>query len=333
MKATINQIAKLAGVSTATVSNVINDKREKVSDKTRERVNQIIKEEGYILNRVASSMVTKRTKTLGLIIPDITNPFFPELARGVEDFASANDYTVILCNSDNKLEKEESYIEMLQEKMVDGIIITASRARLSLDGKLKDSSVPIVSVDREISGLDASGQIIVDNEEGEYTAVKYLLEKGYRKIVHLSGPMSLKTAQNRYKGFLKAYKEMGINPIENHLYVGDYSTEWGYEASKKIIENKESVECFTCGNDLIALGVYRTMHECKIKVPDEIGIVGYDDIYMASIVTPALTTVRQPSYEMGYKAAELIINKILHGNSFKIERTLKAELVIRESTI
>ncbi len=329
---TINQIAKLAGVSTATVSNVINNKIGKISDETRDRVLQIIKEEGYIPNRIASSMVTKQTKTIGLIIPDISNPFFPDLARGVEDFASENDYTVILCNSDNQLSKEETYIEMLQEKMVDGIIIGASRSRTTVSGELLNSRVPIVSVDRKIAELDDDAQVIVDNEEGVFQAVTYLLERGYRRICHLSGPIELKTAKDRYNGFLRAHKTAGLEPMKNHLYAGSYTTDWGYEASKQILKERNDIECFMCGNDLIALGVYRTLHEQDLRVPEDIAVVGYDDIYVSSVVSPSLTTVRQPSYQMGYRAAETLINKIKTGQFKKYTLPLQAELVIRDST-
>ena len=329
---TINQIAKLAGVSTATVSNVINNKSKKISDETRERVLQIIKEEGYIPNRVASSMVTKQTKTIGLIIPDISNPFFPDLARGVEDYASENDYTVILCNSDNKLDKEEAYLEMLYEKMVDGIIIGASRSRTTVSGELLNSRVPVVSVDRKINELEDDAQIIVDNEEGVFQAVTYLLEKGYRKICHLSGPIELKTARDRYSGFLRAYEAAGVEPMSDHLYSGTYTTDWGYEASNSVLEMKQDIDCFICGNDLIALGVYRTLHERLLRVPEDIAVVGYDDIYVSSVVSPSLTTIRQPSYQMGYRAAETLIHKIKSGQFKKYTLPLKAELIIRDST-
>lgn len=329
---TINHIAKLAGVSTATVSNVINNKLGKISDGTRDRVLQIIKEEGYIPNRVASSMVTKQTKTIGLIIPDISNPFFPDLARGVEDFASENDYTVILCNSDNKLDKEETYIEMLQEKMVDGIIIAASRSRTTVSGELLNSRVPIVSIDRKIAELDDDAQVIVDNEEGVFQAVTYLLKKGYRNICHLSGPIELKTAKDRYSGFLRAYKEAGIEPMASHLHAGSYTTDWGYEISSQILSDRTDIDCFTCGNDLIALGVYRTLHERGLKVAEDIAVVGYDDIYVSNVVSPGLTTIRQPSYQMGYRAAETLINKIRTGQFIKYTLPLRAELIIREST-
>jgi LacI family transcriptional regulator len=188
MKITIKDIARLADVSIATVSMIVNKKDDRITETTRARVLKVIEEQGYVPNRVASSMITKTTKTIGLIIPDIANPFFPELARGVEDKANAEGYTVILCNSDNKLTKEDAYIDMLQEKMVDGIIFTASSSRTSVSSALQKVKVPVITVDRDIPDLRKQGKITVDNEEGAYDAVLHMIDSGYKKIYHLSGP-------------------------------------------------------------------------------------------------------------------------------------------------
>ncbi|PKM54829.1 MAG: LacI family transcriptional regulator [Firmicutes bacterium HGW-Firmicutes-5] len=332
MKVTIKHIAELAGVSIATVSKVINHKDEKITHQTRDRVLEVIKEQGYIPNRVASSMVTKRTKTLGLMIPDITNPFFPELARGVEDGANEMGYTLILCNSDNDLQKEESYLEMLQEKMVDGIIFTASSRRTTMSSAFLKLTIPVVSVDREIEGLKLEGKITVDNEKGAFEAVCYLLEKGYRKIYHISGPLLSKTAKDRYAGFIRAHKEKGIMPIEDHLLEGNYTSTWGYDYTKKLIEEQVDFDSLFCGNDLIALGAYKALHEKNIRIPEDIGIIGFDDIYMAEIVSPGLTTVRQPSYSMGYKAAEMMLDRIKNKDGIQKEWVLESKLIIRGST-
>ena len=310
MKVTIKQIANKAGVSIATVSKIVNKKDERISQATRDRVLSIIEQEGYVPNTVARSMVTKRTKSIGLIIPDISNPFFPDMARGVEDYANEHGYSLILCNSDNDINKEEKYLGLLQEKMVDGIIITASSSRTDESPKIKGINIPIVSVDRDIDGLDDNDKVTVDNEGGAYEAVTFLLNKNYKKILHISGPLISKTAKDRYKGYKRAHKDYNIDLINNHLYEGKYTAESGYEAITKMIEDKVDFDSVFCGNDLIALGVYKAFHERNIKVPEDIGIVGFDDIYMAAIVSPELTTVHQPSYQMGFKSVELLINKI-----------------------
>ena len=302
MKVTIKHIAKLADVSTATVSKVVNHKDNNISEQTRARVLAIIKEEGYVPNRIASSMVTKTTKTLGLIIPDITNPFYPILARGVEDAANDQGYTVILCNSDNKSKKEELYIKILQEKMVDGIIFTVASHHTSLDSIINRINIPIVLVDRKIEGIKDEAIVKVDNECGAFDAVCYLIERGYKAIYHIAGPMSIWTSRQRYQGYLRAHKEKDVEVLADHIMEGEFTTQWGYEAVKKLIVNKIKFDSLLCGNDLIALGVYKAVHELGTNIPEDIAVVGYDDIYMAGILVPELTTVRQPSYEMGYKA-------------------------------
>lgn len=332
MKATIKDIARLADVSTATVSKVVNGKDEKISAATRMRVIKIIEDVGYVPNRIASSMVTKKTKTLGLIIPDIANPFFPELARGAEDLANKEGYTLILCNSDNSLEKEDAYIDMLQEKMVDGIIFTASSSRTEVSSALKRVRIPVITVDRDIDGLKSQKKIVVDNEVGAYEAVTHMIDRGYKRIYHISGPMTSKPAQQRYKGYLRAHEEKGLNPFENHLLSGTYTGDWGFKSVEKLISQKAQFDGIFCGNDLIALGALKALHSQNIKVPERVGLVGYDDIYMAQMVTPELTTVNQPNYEMGYQAAQMLVGMI-QGKTVKSNKdALKTKLVVRGTT-
>lgn len=332
MKATIKDIARLAEVSTATVSKVVNGKDEKISAATRMRVMKIIEDVGYVPNRIASSMVTKKTRTLGLIIPDIANPFFPELARGAEDLANKEGYTLILCNSDNSLEKEDAYIDMLQEKMVDGIIFTASSSRTQVSSALKRVRIPVITVDRDIDGLKSQKKIVVDNEMGAYEAVIHMLERGYERIYHISGPMTSKPAQQRYKGYLRAHEEKGKVPFEGHLISGTYTGDWGFESVEKLIAQNAKFDGVFCGNDLIALGALKALHSHNIQVPDQVGLVGYDDIYMAQMVTPELTTVNQPNYEMGYQAAQMLVGMI-QGKTLKQNKdALKTKLVIRGTT-
>ncbi len=332
MKVTIKDIARLADVSTATVSKVVNGKDEKISAATRARVMDIIETSGYVPNRIASSMVTKKTKTLGLIIPDITNPFFPELARGVEDVANKEGYTLILCNSDNSLEKEDAYIDMLQEKMVDGIIFTASSSRTEVGTALKRVRIPVITVDRDIDGHKSQRKIVVDNEDGAFEAVTYMLERGYHKIYHISGPMTSKPAQQRYRGYLRAHEEKGLTPPSGHLLSGTYTGEWGVQGVNKLVEHQVDFDGIFCGNDLIALGALKALHHHGVDVPNTVGLIGYDDIYMAQMVSPELTTVKQPNYEMGYQAGKLLIGMIQGDNDTPALSPLKTHLIVRGTT-
>ena len=332
MKVTIKEIAKLADVSIATVSKVVNNKDEKISAATRERVLAIIKETGYVPNRVASSMVTKRTNTIGLLIPDIANPFFPELARGAEDLANKLGYMLILCNSDNKVAKEDAYLEMLQEKMVDGILFVASSQRTELSSALQRVAVPVITVDREISGLTVQAMITVNNEIGAYEAVNYMINRGYRKIYHLAGPQTSLPARQRYEGYMRAMKEQDIPFPVKHLMEGRFSSNWGVEAVSQLLDDGIEFDGLFCGNDLIALGALKCLHQNGIIVPDQIGVVGFDDINMAQLASPELTTVKQPNYEMGYRAADLLIKTIQGVQTHQRDYILKTQLIRRGTT-
>ncbi|MDW7660943.1 MAG: LacI family DNA-binding transcriptional regulator [Bacillota bacterium] len=332
MKITIKDIAKMADVSTATVSKIVNHKDQNISQATRQKVLDLIETHNYVPNRVASSMITKKTNSIGLIIPDITNPFFPEVARGVEDYANMEGYHVVLCNSDNDLDKEVSYIGMLQEKMVDGIIFTSSSLRNKVSKEFLRLQIPVITVDRDITGMRAQGKITVDNMTGAYQGVSYMIERGYKKILHLGGPMTSKPALDRFEGYKTALNDHGIKYDEKLFFEGNYNAQWGYEGVTQAITNNLEFDGIFCGNDMIAIGAIKALNEKGISVPENIGVIGFDDIYMATVVTPNLTTVRQPNYRMGYKAAEMLIELIKHPERKMKDVVLKTKLVIREST-
>lgn len=332
MKITIKDIARLSDVSIATVSKIINRKDQDISEATREKVLQVMEEHNYIPNTVARSLVTKKTKTIGLVIPDIRNPFFPELARGAEDKANEEGYNVIFCNTDDVLEKEERYIDMMIEKMVDGIIFTASSKRMLGLDHLKLSAIPIVVVDRDISFKGVKGRVVVDNRKGAYMAVKHLTDCGYRHIVFISGPLTNKPDIERWEGCKEALGELGVPEDKILIFEGNYKSGWGYEAVKLLLEKKIPFDGIFCGDDLIAIGAMKGLKEEGIKVPEQVGIVGFDDIYMAKLMEPELTTIRQPNYEMGYRAAEMLI-RVLEGMEGDQHVVLDTKLVIRKTTM
>lgn len=332
MKITLKEIAAIAGVSTTTVSKILNKKDQKLSEATRQRVLKIADEYNYIPNSLARSMVTKRTRTLGLIVPDITNPFFPEIARGVEDKANEEGYNIIFCNTDDDLEKEERNISMLIEKMVDGIIILPSSKRTTDFNSLKNISMPIVLVDRDVDIKNVQAKVLVDNYDGSYSAVKYLLDKGYRKIAFITGPLTSVTALQRLKGYKHALDEYNVKFDESYILEGSFRRSWGRDAVKRLIEEKKSFDAVFCGNDLIAISTMKTIKEYGYKVPEQIGVLGYDDIYISEMVEPPLSTVRQPKYLMGYKAAQITINAIEKKSTKGEIALLKTELIVREST-
>ncbi|MTI69216.1 MAG: LacI family transcriptional regulator [Firmicutes bacterium] len=333
MKITIKDIASLSGVSTTTVSKILNNKDKDISKETRDKVLKVIKEKNYVPSTVARSMVTRKTKTIGLVIPDITNPFFPELARGVEDKANELGYNIMFCNTDDDLDKEEKYINMLVEKMADGIIFTQSDKRTEGFKNISLKSIPIILIDRDMDYEGIKGKVLVNNFDGAYKGVSYLLKKNYKKIAFISGPLTLNTGLERFKGYKKALKDFNVEYDDNFVIIGEYKREWGFEAIDKLMDKNLDFEAVFCGNDLIAISVIKKLKELGKSIPEDVAVLGFDDIYMADLIEPELTTIRQPNYKMGYKAAELLINVLENPNKKMNEKIiLDTELIIRKST-
>ena len=328
MKMTIKEIAELAGVSTATVSKILNGKDKDISEATRKNVLDIVEREGYIPNGIAKSLRIKNTKTIGIIMPDVMNLFFSELARGVEDAAEKKGYSVILCNSDNKESKEEKYIQILQEKMVDGIILTASEN--SVKRSLRRRKIPMVLLDRDISTDEKVGRITVDNEEGTYNATKLLIEKGCKNIGFISSNKSTKSSAQRLQGYENAILESKINFDKNKIFLQNYTIETGYKGTVSLLE-KTNIDGICCGNDLIAIGAIKALKERGIKIPQDVKVIGFDDISISKYMDPPLTTIRQPIYEMGEEAVGMLID-VINNKEMEMSKVLKTELIVRETT-
>ncbi len=331
MKYTIKDIAKLAGVSTATVSKVINQKDQEITEATRNKVMAVVKRYHYVPNRIASSMVTKKTHTIGLIIPDISNPFFPELARGVEDYANRLGFTVFLCNTDNDVQKERAYMEKLQEKMVDGIILTASDNRKRVTPSLQKTSIPIVTVDRGVDADISDGNVESNNFIGAYEAVSYLFSKGLKHVLHLSGPLHSKPSNERLEGYKKALVDHYRHVNQDMIMDGSYTLDWGYSGTLKAMSNRLKFDSIFCGNDLIAFGAIQALKTKGLSVPNDISVIGFDDIELAKIIDPPLTTVKQPNYQMGFESSRILIDIIQQKTPDITEITLDTQLIIRHS--
>ncbi|MCT4564819.1 MAG: LacI family transcriptional regulator [Maledivibacter sp.] len=331
MRVTIKDIARLANVSTTTVSRVINNKDEGVGSETRKRIQQIIKDLNYKPSSLARGLVTKKTKSIGLVLPDITNPFFPDLARGVEDYSVNKGYNAFLCNSDNNGEKEKIYINALMEKHVDGLVITSTH---NLEEKhileLMENKIPIVILDRRFKSKDLHG-VYTDNFSGAYEAVRYLIQNGHKSIGCITGPLDTSISKERFEGYKKALKDNGIKYNDRFIVQSNFKIDGGIKASEELLKNKEITAIFAC-NDLMAYGVYKTARKLKLNVPEDISVIGFDDISLSQIVTPTLTTVSQPVYEMGYEAAKMLIS-LIEGKVLKRKvKKLSTKLVVREST-
>jgi LacI family transcriptional regulator len=331
MGVTIKDIAKEANVSVTTVSRVLNGKPD-VSEETKNKIQRIIRIMGYQPNGIARGLVLQKTYTIGLIIPDISNPFFPEVARGIEDKAKETGYSVIFCNTDNHSEWERDSINLLKSKQVDGIILSLSMANSGILKQLEKEGFPVVQIDRLVSDSNYPA-VIVDNVLSAFNAVNYLIKQGHTRIAHLTGALSTRTGQDRLEGYKKALLENGIGFNEKWILEGDYSKEAGYLQAKCLLKQADRPTALFAANDLMAIGAYEAIYDQGLSIPDEISIVGHDDIDIASLVRPGLTTMRQPKYKIGQRAAQILINMVEKSEILTGKKViLQTELVERNSS-
>ncbi len=327
MTITMKQIAELAEVSTATVSKIINGRDEHISQATRDKVLQIIDEHQFSPNTVAKGLRVKKTSTIGFVLPDITNPFFPEIARGIEDIANQNGFAVVFCNTDNKAEREQECVSFLQSKMVDGLIFTRA-IRTSFFENYLSKNIPTVIVDRDVNTAgSAIGKVYTDTMAAVYEATQLLLSKGCKRVGFIS---AMSTSQSdRYNGYLHALEENGLPLDESIVYREHYSAETGYRGALEIMRNTK-LDGIVCGNDLIAAGAMQAIRLTGLQIPNDVRIIGVDNIYFSKFLYPPLTTIEQPAYEMGAAAAKMLINHILHGIPMREEK-LDYKLILRDT--
>ncbi|GIP31968.1 LacI family DNA-binding transcriptional regulator [Paenibacillus sp. J2TS4] len=332
MSLTIKDIAKIADVSIATVSRVINNKAEGISEETRQRVLQIVKEHNYTPNRIARSMITKNTRTIGLIIPDIRNPFFTELVRGVEDVANRFQYTVFLCNGDKEVHKTIEYLNLMKENSADGVLLTVSDQIMGkpFQQAVEQLDMPVVLIDRGHQSLKFSG-VYIDNVKAGYKAVNYLISLSHTEIGCIAGPKEIKNSHDRLQGYLEALKTAGIPVNPEYIVHSNFEMEEGYQAAKQLLTRHQVTAIFAL-NDLIAFGVYQAAEELGLRIPDDLSVVGFDDLEYNRLLSPKLTTIRQPIYEIGETAAEILLKQIQGRRRARVETYMEIELVVRGST-
>jgi LacI family transcriptional regulator len=325
---TIADVAREAGVSRQTVSRVLNDKDE-IRASTRESVMHVIERLGYSPSGIARSLATNKTLTVGLVVPDITNPFFPEIARGVEDIARERGYEMFLCNSVEDPEREENILRALEDKRVDGTIICSSRLPDErLFPRLRQQRAAVL-VNR-LAPPELAGTVRVEDAEGTLQAVNHLLDGGRRVIGFLCGPPNSHSAKERARGFKMALSGGDHSLDETLMRPCPPNPEGGYEAALALLSWRSDVDGLVCYNDLVAVGALRACVELGLRVPDDVVVVGCDDIMVASLLSPALTTLRVPKYELGASAARMLLDRI-GGRRAESEVLLQAELVVRES--
>jgi len=325
------EVAKTAGVSIATVSRVINDSPH-VSPVTRSMVQQVIKKLKYSPNRVAKRLRNRYASgnLLGVLIPDIQNPFYVEVLRGIEDIAYDNKYALIMCNFSQDEKKEQLYLDILQSESVDGLIAAPTHEQDQKVINLVKSGLPIVCVDRGLSGVDVD-LVLVENKEGAFAAVDHLAKNGYKRIAYISGLIQLPSSRQRESGYISAIEANKLQLDRELIRYGDSSHESGVRLCDELLNLARPADAIFTGNNLITLGALETIHKRRLNIPKDIAIIGFDDMYWSISLNPPLTAVRQPAYEIGKRAAELLIQRINDPLRPTVSMILKTELMIRNS--
>lgn len=333
MSVTMEYIARMANVSKATVSRVVNDKDEGVSEETRARIKKLIEEYGYTPNMVARGMATSRSRTIGLVIPDITNPYFTEMVQSVDLHLQSKGYTVMLCSTNSNPASERKSIQTLLAKRVDGIILTTVQQERQPGGETPVKlDVPCVLIDRKSNMIDYDVGIFVDNEYAFYRATSLLIEHGDRRIAFLKGPDEVSSSKERFRGYQSALKQYGIPLDETLLVPGNFDLESGYNGVMALHRSGTPFAGIVSSNDMMALGALQALRELGISVPGQVEVIGCDNIIFCDISSPSLSTIRRPFGEIGRKAAEVMLD-LIAGNKVKKQNIqFDADLILRDST-
>ncbi|WP_263139611.1 LacI family DNA-binding transcriptional regulator [Pseudomonas sp. RIT-PI-AD] len=330
--ATLKDVAALAGISYTTVSHVINNTRP-VSPAVRVKVEAAIARLNYVPSGVARSLKARATSTIGLLVPNGINPYFAELARGIEDYCERNGYSVILCNSDDDPTKQRNYLRILLEKRIDGLILASGGEDAGFAQALGAVRIPRVVVDRGLDGVEAD-TLRIDHELGGYLATRHLIELGHRAIACICGPAHTGVAKLRVRGYRRALDEIGLAPPADYLLETDFSSPGGYRAAAQLLDGAAMPSAIFAGNDMIGIGVLRAAAERGLRVPEQLSVIGFDDIQMSRYVYPALSTVGQSILRLGEMAAERLLALIAAPRADAKGHThiVAPALVLREST-
>jgi LacI family transcriptional regulator len=328
MAVTIKDIAKELNISFASVSKALSDSSE-ISKATKERVKDKAIEMHYRPNAIARGLVTKQTKTLGLIIPDITNPFFAEIAKSVEETANVEGFSVFLCNSNWDNNKEKEYINLLISKKVDGILLAPIG-----DGNLQMDNIElpviIIGTRKQYNGRNF---VVVDDKKGGYIATEHLIKNGNKKVMFIGGKENVQSNKERSDGYKTAMNDYGLAIDTGLIRNGNFKRESGYVLMKKALLDGIRPDSVFAGNDMLALGVIQAIYEFNLKIPEDIAIVGFDDIPFADLPEVSLTTVAQPKNKMGMLAVDLLLQKIKRPDDEASSIILIPQLIIRKTSL
>jgi LacI family transcriptional regulator len=332
---TIREVARQAKVSVGTVSNVLAGSAT-VRPELRRRVEEAMRGLDYHPNQIARSLKTRQTKTLGMVISDITNPFFPQVVRGAEDAAMESGYLLITLNTDDNPERERRALSMLRARMVDGLLLTVAATREDMKHveQFRASGLPIVCLDRKVPHIPLD-LVSSDNARGARMCMQHLLSRGHRRIGYLSGTVGLFTAETRLAGFQKALDEAGITSEPRLVRHGDFRLDSGYRLAKEMLLEHDPPTALFASNAMMGFGALKAIHELGLRCPEDVALAMFDDVPFGDVIQPRLTVVAQPAYEIGRVGAELLIAR-LEGRETSPQpvcHTLIPELLVRESTL
>jgi len=330
---TIRQIAEHARVSTATVSHVINS-TSYVSPELRRRVLEAVRELGYQPSALARSLRTKQTKTVGIVIPDITNPFFADVVRGAEDMLLQEGYTLIIGNSDGEARKEEQYYRAFCSKQIDGLLMVVAPAEQAPEYLRNHNcdALPVVYLDRSYRGLRGDG-VLADNRGGSYDAVCHLLAQGHRRVAIITGPPQLQNARMRLDGYKQALEQYQVEVEGVLVREGRFDVTSGYEQTKALLSLENRPTGLFVSNALMTMGSLRALLEAGVRCPEQIALVSFDDIFWFDLLRPSISAVVQPSYDLGAKAAELLLKRFSgHLKGAPCHKVLETKLIVRDSS-
>jgi DNA-binding LacI/PurR family transcriptional regulator len=332
--ATIKDIAKKLGLSASTVSRALSDHPD-ISKETKEKVHAVAREMDYHPNTIAKSLQQKQSMIIGVAVPQVKHYFFASIMAGITDVAYQAGYTVMICQSNEDVKREINNIDVLISHRVAGLLISVSSTTTNSDHfiRFKQRGIPLVFFDRVCTDVNVS-TVVVDDHDGAFHATEYLIGKGHRCIGHLGGPESLSIGRLRFEGYCDALKEHGIPICEDRIVRGGLNEEDGTESASKLLEQAKDIpDALFCVNDPVAMGAIIHLKQKGFQIPKDIAIVGFTDSPMAEIMEPPLTTMRQPAYDIGKTAAELLVDQIQNPShrSHPVHKVLKTELIIRKS--
>jgi LacI family transcriptional regulator len=332
-RVTLRDVARLADVHPGTASRALNEQtRSLVNDETARRVLEAAEQLGYRPNPIARGLKTNRSYTVGVLIPDLTNPLFPPILRGIEDRLEEDGYTPLIANTDNDPERERIDWHAMRARQVDGIVAATARRDHELLDEMLGSGIPLVLVNRRAQ----DGRVpsaTADDAKGIHLAVAHLAGAGHTRIGHIAGPLELSTGMDRYEGFHQAMRSAGLKPDPDLIAVSSAFTEAeGATACRELLGRDGGLTAIVAANDLIALGCYDVFEEEGIDCPGQISVTGFNDMPFADRFRPPLTTIRIPHYEIGTAAAQLMLERLREGDGKPVEVRLEPTLVVRESS-